>query len=216
MAPMRLGLNLLDKKMAVGPSAPPMMAIAQACFILYSTCGIKFIVATPKDFGNKITISKLRSFVKQHKLEALAIDGITYISDERGKRNDNKTTSLTNISEDLMSLSGELGIPIFVVVQANRSGVIDKDTEGTPGVDSIRDSDGIIHNASKAFSIRQQDYGMAISVAKNREGKVGTMFKYLWNPNIGEWIYTPEEGNVTAEEKTERRERKKASGKDIF
>ena len=176
----------------------------------------KFIVATPRDFGNRITISKLRNFVKQNNLEALAVDGITYISDERGRRNDNKTTSLTNISEDLMSLSGELGIPIFVVVQANRNGVIDSDTDGTPGLESIRDSDGIAHNASKVFSVRQKDGGMSLCVAKNREGKVGMTFKYLWNINIGEWIYTPDDNNVTEEERVERRERKKESGKDVF
>ena len=63
-----------------------------------------FWVATPEDFGRKITISKLRNFIRQCELDALIIDGITYLSDERG---DNKTTSLTNISEDLMQLSCE-------------------------------------------------------------------------------------------------------------
>lgn len=176
-----------------------------------------FIVATPsKDFGNKITISKLRQWVKQNKIEAIAIDGITYLSDERGRRNDNKTTTLTNISEDLMSLSVELQIPILVVVQANRNGVVDKDTEGTPELESIRDSDGISHNATKVISLRQKDGALDMGIPKNREGRVGDHVKYLWNINIGEFIYTESTDTSTPEERAERRERKKATGKDIF
>ena len=176
----------------------------------------KFVVATPKDFGRTITVSKLRQWVKQQKLEALAIDGITYLTDERGKRNDNKTTSLTNISEDLMSLSVELGIPILVVVQANRNGVIDKDSDGTPELESIRDSDGISHNATKVISLRQKDGGLDLNLPKNREGRVNVRFRYLWNINTGEFIYTENTDTATPEEKAERRERKKATGKDIF
>ena len=178
--------------------------------------GNKFIVSTPLDFGNKITISKLRNWVKQYKLEAIAIDGITYISDERGRRNDNKTTSLTNISEDLMSLSVELKIPILVVVQANRGGVVDADSEGTPELETIRDSDGISHNATKVISLRQKDDTLEMRIVKQRNGKMGVKFKYLWNINIGEFIYTEGDENISKEEKAERREKKKASGKDVF
>lgn len=176
----------------------------------------KFIVSTPLDFGNKITVSKLRNFIKQHKLEALAIDGITYITDERGKRNDNKTTSLTNISEDLMLLSVEMKIPILVVVQANRSGVVDADSEGTPELEHIRDSDGISHNATKVISLRQKDDSLMMCVEKQRNGKVKVKFKYLWNINVGEFIPVSSDETSTPEEKTERREKKKASGKDVF
>lgn len=176
----------------------------------------KFIVSTPLDFGNKITVSKLRNWVKQYKLEAIAIDGITYITDERGKRNDNKTTSLTNISEDLMSLSVELKIPILVVVQANRGGVVDADSEGTPELETIRDSDGISHNASKVISLRQKDDTLEMKIVKQRNGRMGVRFKYLWNINIGEFVYTEGTENISKEEKAERREKKKASGKDVF
>lgn len=174
----------------------------------------KFIVATPLDFGNKITVSKLRNFVKQYKLEALAIDGITYMTDERGKRNDNKTTSLTNISEDLMTLSVELGIPILVVVQANRGGVVDNESERNPGLETIRDSDGISHNATKVISLRQKDDSLMMCVEKQRNGKVNCKFKYLWNINIGEFIYTSSDENKTEEVK--KREHKQKSGKDVF
>ena len=58
--------------------------------------------------------------MQKNKLDILGIDGITYLTDERYKKGDNRTTMLTNISEDLISLSIELKIPIIVVVQSNR------------------------------------------------------------------------------------------------
>ena len=151
----------------------------------------KFIVATPLDFHKKITITKLKNWVNQYKLDMIAIDGITYLSDERYKRGDNKTTTLTNISEDLMDLSVELGIPVLVVVQANRSGVADKDSDDTPELESIRDSDGISYNASIVLSIRQSNDGvLTMQVKKKRNGRVGDKIQYQWNPNIGEFIST--------------------------
>ena len=149
----------------------------------------KFIVATPLDFDNKITVTKLKHFIKQHKLDIIAIDGITYLSDERGKRNDNKTTSLTNISEDLKALGMELEVPILVVVQANRSGAVDKDSDELPELESIRDSDGIGHNATIVIAIKQGPEGLiTLQVKKQRNGRVGDKISYQWNPDIGEFI----------------------------
>lgn len=176
----------------------------------------KFIVATPVDFGMKVTVSKLRNWVKQYNLEAIAIDGLTYMTDERGKRNDNKTTSLTNICEDLKMLGMELGIPILCVVQANRQGVVDADSEGTPELETIRDSDGISHNATKIISLRQKDDCLELNLKKHRNGQVNKKFKYLANLNIGEFIYTEGDEDIPKEKKEERREKKKNSGKDVF
>lgn len=149
----------------------------------------KFIVATPLDFDNKITITKLRQFIKEHKLDVLAIDGITYLSDERGKRNDNKTTSLTNISEDLKNLGMELGVPILAVVQANRNGAIDKESEELPELESIRDSDGIAHTATIVLAVKQGPDGViTLQVKKGRGNRVGDKISYNWNPDIGEFI----------------------------
>ena len=151
----------------------------------------KFVVATPSDFARKITVSKLKNWVNKYKLDLIAIDGITYLSDERYKRGDNKTTTLTNISEDLMSLSVELGIPVLIVVQANRNGVVDKESDDTPELESIRDSDGISHNATTVLSIRQSNDGiLTMQVKKGRNCRVGDKIQYQWNPNIGEFIST--------------------------
>lgn len=158
------------------------------------------VVSTPLDFQRKITITKLRNWVKKFKLDMIAIDGITYLTDERFKRGDSKTVSLTNLSEDLMSLSIELHIPVLVVVQANRTGVIDKDSDGTPELESIRDSDGISHNASTVLSLRQKDNVLEIGIKKRRIGPVGGKVHYNWDIDHGEFTYVPSEEDATSDE----------------
>ena len=66
------------------------------------------------------------------------------------------------------------------------------------------------------LSVRQKDDGLILGLPKNRESKKGITLKYLWNINIGEFIYTESAENYSKEEVKERRERKKQSGKDVF
>jgi len=166
----------------------------------------KFIVATPLDFDKKITVTKLRNWIKQYKLDLIAIDGITYMTDERYRRGDNKTTSLTNISEDLMELSMEMSVPVLVVVQANRSGVVEKGTSDTPELESIRDSDGIAHNASKILSIHQREHGILdMVVKKQRMGAVGGKLTYNWNINTGDFEFVPSYDDAEAESVTKQK-----------
>ena len=181
--------------------------------LIHKTRDNKFMVATPKDFNRVITVSKLRNYVKQYKLDALAIDGITYITDERGHKTDNKTISLTHISEDLMSLSMEMSIPILIVVQANRGGVNNDEEDSTPDLENIRDSDGIAHNASKVISLRQnKDNVLTMQVKKNRSGRVGDKVQYIWNADRGE--FSPLGGGIsTAMNRPKRAVEKK---EDIF
>ena len=182
----------------------------------------KFMVATPIDFDNQITVPKLRKWVQQYKLDLIAVDGITYLSDSRGKRNDSKTITLTNISEDLMSLSMELHIPVLIVVQANRSGVAEDDSQGTPELESIRDSDGISHNASKVLSIRQTKDGiLKMEVKKQRFGSVGGKLNYKWNINNGEFLFVPSIDDAQPQEVTQERVREitrqaKKDRSDVF
>ena len=181
----------------------------------------KFIVAAPKDtgFDGKITVSKLRNWVKQYNLQMIAVDGITYLTDERYRKGDNKTIMLTNISEDLMSLSVELKIPIVVVAQANRSGAIDKNSDGTPELESIRDSDGIAMNASKVLSIRQTQEGvLKMEIKKQRFGPVGVNVSYNWDIDTGTFTYIPSNDNneTEQEEKPNARRKQQNTKEDVF
>ena len=180
----------------------------------------KFMVATPKDFNRKITVTKIKNWINQYSLDLVAIDGIKYMSDERGRKGDTLTTTLTNISEDLMVLSNELEVPIIVVAQANRAGAVDDDADG-PSLESVRDSDGIAQNASKVLAIRQRkDNVLEISVKKQRFGPVGGTLLYNWDINLGDFAYIPSSEYAQPRHKTDRAiqaERKKFNDKeDVF
>ena len=169
------------------------------------------LVSTPMDFNKQVTVGKLRTFVQANNLDMLAIDGITYMTDERYKRGDNKTTSLTNISEDLMELSCELKIPILVVVQSNRGGT-EKDT---PDLEDIRDSDGIAHNATKVISLNQKEEALVMKIKKNRDGKIGDKLTYLWDIDLGEFTWMPGDcDSATIERKEQKREEVKKEYKE--
>ena len=177
----------------------------------------KFMVATPTDFNRRVTVSKLRNWIKQNKLDMIAIDGIKYLSDERGQKHDNLTTSLTNISEDLMELSVELKIPVIVVVQANRSGVSGADEDGTPELESIRDSDGIAHNASKVISLKQKTDGiLEMGIKKNRFGAMGARLNYSWDIDTGVFTFLDSGTSRRSERRSSDTEPKKSSGKNVF
>lgn len=174
---------------------------------------IPFIVATPLDFQKKVTVTKLKHFCQTNKLDVLGIDGITYLTDERYKKGDNKTISLTNISEDLTSLSIELGIPILVVVQSNRSGVKGADSDGTPELETIRDSDGIAQNATKVIALRQTGAGLEFGIKKHRDGINGGKLIYYWDIDRGQFNYIPSDEDAV---KPERRQKKADEIKQSF
>jgi replicative DNA helicase len=177
-----------------------------------------FFVAQPSDFNKKITVSKLKAFCCKNKLDVLGVDGISYMTDERAQRGDNKTTMLTNISEDLMALSIELEIPILVVVQSNREGV--RQDEGTPDLENIRDSDGIAQNATKVLALRQAGGSLEIGIKKHRDGITGGKINYYWDINYGQFTYVPAEEDAVPpkqrEQKTQEVKQKFKGGKDVF
>jgi replicative DNA helicase len=153
-----------------------------------------FDVTIPESFDKRVTVSKISDWIDEKKLDLVVIDGITYMTNERGHKNEKETDKLTAISEDLMQLSVEKGVPIIVVVQANRTGARDSDGEVSneaPELDTIRNSDGIAHNASKAISIRQNNGVLTLKITKNRNGLVGNKLMYNWDINTGVFTYLP-------------------------
>ena len=165
-----------------------------------------------------VTVSKIRDWITQNNIEVLGVDGISYIRDERANKNDNKTTQLEHISNDLMELSIELGIPILVVVQANRTGIINKSLDKyILSLGAIRDSDAISHNASKVLSLIYEDTVSYIGIAKNRDGIKNTVLKYSWNPDRAKYIYIPDNDNITNnEQQKEELKNKFANEKILF
>lgn len=158
----------------------------------------KFIVATPTEFNNEITVSKIKSFILENELDFIGIDGMSYLRDDRVRRADKREAELTHISEDLINLSRELNIPIIGVVQANRDGV--KINGGELELENIRDADGIAYSATKVISIRQHfdESTIQLVVKKNRNGKVGVKLIYHWVPEFGTFEYVPSSDSGTA------------------
>ena len=153
-----------------------------------------FYILHPKDFGRKVSVSKLKSFCRSNHIDILGIDGISYLYDERKEKGDNRSTMLTNISEDLMDLSIELGIPVLVVCQSNREGAKEEDS---PNIENIRDSDGIAYNASLIISAKQKDEGLQLSIKKNRNGKNGDSLIYTWDIDRGTFNYLPQHKDIS-------------------
>lgn len=178
----------------------------------------KYIVTIPQDFNRKITVSKIKTFCQKNKIDILGIDGITYLTDERYKKGDNRTTMLTNISEDLMSLSIELKIPILVVVQSNRGGV-NKDNENeAPDLENIKDSDGIAANATKVIAIRQKtsDNIIQLCIRKHRDGKTGQTLLYQFDFDNGTFNYVPSDNDgATTERRNEKINQIKKEFKEV-
>jgi replicative DNA helicase len=161
-----------------------------------------FLVATPTEFDNQITVSKLRAFIEKNNLQILGIDGMSYLKDERAGKFDKREAELTHISEDLVNMSRELNTPIIGVVQANRDGV--KLNGGDIQLENIRDADGISYSATKVLSIRQKfdDETIELSVKKNRNGRVGGKLIYHWIPEVGEFKYIPSTDSDSSFDKT--------------
>ena len=152
-----------------------------------------FNVTTPTSFDKRATVSAIRDWALKLDLKAIVIDGLTYMKNERcpnGKQSE--PDRLTEISEDLMSLSVELEIPIIIVMQANRVGMRDKDGElkdDTPDLDNVRGSDGVSHNCSRVLSITLKKEVLTIDLVKNRYGEVGNRLTYKYGVNIGKFAY---------------------------
>ena len=146
---------------------------------------IPFNVSTPKNFNNRITIAKIRNYCKVNNFDILGIDGVGYLEDERLRRGEKRHEALAHISEDLVSLSIELGIPIIIVTHANRQ----TSNEEGPTLSNIKDSDSIANKATKIFSVRNDNGTLILDLKKNRHGKGHKEFKYNWNIDMGEFIY---------------------------
>ena len=159
-----------------------------------------FSVVTPLDFPNKrVTVSELRRWITALDLKMIVIDGLAYLTNERADKSKNTTENLTDISEDLMTLSIELKIPIVAVLQANREGARDKDGDvnsESPELDTIRGSDGPSHNASRAISVYKAKDVVKLYLSKNRYGERGQHLYYQYDINTGTFTYTanPKDG----------------------
>lgn len=131
-------------------------------------------------FSNRLTVPDLDRLIRKFKLDILFVDGFKYINDIRYRSRDSLSERMTNVAEDVMSLSIKHRIPIVVTIQSNRGGV---DRE-MPALENIKDSDGVAHNATSVISIKNK-YDelsgktiLSMQVLKSRDRFVKGVFQY--------------------------------------
>lgn len=154
-----------------------------------------YFIITPKELGGRPTVNQLRPFIENNNLDILAVDQLSLMEDGRSSKYDPPRIKMGHIAEDLFQLSGEYGIPIIALAQANRES-LKKGSQDAPGVENISESDGIPHNSSKVIGIRKINDKMIIDIGKNRNGKSGGKLTYLVNFNTGYMEYQPIEGDA--------------------
>lgn len=144
------------------------------------------LVRGKHDFPGRITPTAIETWIRDQGLDAVYLDGVSYIDNERANAsNKNESSAITDIAEDLMSVSVGTHAPVVMTAQANRTGA---DRSNNPGMESIRNSDGIGINASFAASIAYPDDShriLAMEVQKARYGKLVGKLLYDWDPDIG-------------------------------
>ena len=145
-----------------------------------------------KDMPDGVSPRHLETFIKQHGIKLLIIDGISYMSDDR--RASSEYERLTHISKDLFQISKKHGCAIVVAVQANRDTKDAKDEKGVPfpSIYNIAGSFSIVQIATQVFAMRQifDKHVFEIKLEKTRMAKNDkNILSYSWDVNTGNMQY---------------------------
>ena len=145
-----------------------------------------------KDMPEGVSPRHLETFIKQHGIKLLIIDGISYMSDD--KRASSEYERLTHISKDLFQISKKYGCAIVVAVQANRDTKDNKDEKGVPfpSIYNIAGSFSIVQIATQAFAMRQifDKHVFEIKLEKTRMARNDkNILSYSWDVNTGNMQY---------------------------
>lgn len=126
--------------------------------------------------------SKIKVLSKTRKnLCAVFIDYLQLIEGCSGDANNTESSNIGNVTRSLKQLATSLGIDIVLISQLNRG--VENRTEKMPNLSDLRASGRIEEDADIVmFLLRpyyydknQNEYELAIGVAKNREGECGTL-----------------------------------------
>ncbi len=147
-----------------------------------------------KDMPDGVSPRHLETFVKQHKIKLLIIDGIAYMKDDRKAFSDHE--KYAHICHDLFQISKKYGCAIVVAAQANRDTKDSKDEKGIPfpTIYNISGSDAIGQIATQVFAFRQifDKHVFEIKLEKSRMAANGNeILSYSWDINTGNMQYLP-------------------------
>lgn len=145
-----------------------------------------FVVITPKDLGHLATVNDIDYMINKYNLDIVGIDQFSLMEDYRTKKGDPLRIRLGNISADLFNMSMKYKIPIIALSQANRMA----GKNMTPELEHMSESDAIAQNSTKVISMSRVGNELRMSVVKNRYGKVGDEFIYLWDIDTGDFKFS--------------------------
>ena len=159
------------------------------------------------DDSPNLTILQLRTKAQrlalEHGLDLLIVDYLQLLSGA-GRRYENRTQEVTEISRGLKNLAKELNVPVIAVSQLNRD--IEKRAGGRgPQLSDLRESGAIEQDADLVLFISrdnmrnptEDNHGLAeITIAKQRNGSTGVFqFSFLKQYTRFEDLYRDPELN---------------------
>lgn len=152
-----------------------------------------------KDFADGVSVRKLETFVRKHKIKELIVDGLSYMIDDQKSNRDYE--KFQNITLDLFKLSKKLGCAVVITLQANRDAKEEKDEKGVPfpSLYTIAGSDAPARIATQVFAIRQifESHILDIRLEKSRNASnQKPVISYSWDIGTGNMTYTPSEDST--------------------
>lgn len=152
-----------------------------------STTETPFLIVTPKHLGGKrLTISALHQLIELYKPGIIGIDQLSLMEDERASKGEQARLRYTHIAEDLYLTSEKYQVPILSPSQANREAKKEsKNSENTPELEHISESDGIGQNATRVIGIKQLGPTMKLGLKKNRYGENNKELLVIWDIDKG-------------------------------
>jgi replicative DNA helicase len=148
---------------------------------------IPFYVVTPQEInGERLTITKLKSLVRQYEPEVIFLDQLSLMSDERAKRNQGERFRYSNIMEDLRLFVESHHIPVIIMSQTSRNNAKNDDGLLEPArIEHLSESDGVGQNATKVITFAVNKGVMHVMVRKNTNGEKERGFKMIWDIDTG-------------------------------
>ena len=162
------------------------------------------------DFDNRITLSKVRNFIKSNNLDILFIDGIKYVRPDSKYKGMTETQIQGEVCTELLGMSNEFKIPVVGVVQARRrSNGQSKEESDLIDSESVFESYMITQVCTKMVGLQKRDGILQMNISKNRNGISDVKplqyqidfdtLRYTYIPNL-EDIKNDKEASEIAEE----------------
>lgn len=124
--------------------------------------------------------SKLRRYVKEHKVDIVFIDYLQLMTAPEVSSKEGRTQEMSHISRSLKSIAKELNIPIVALAQLNRA--VESRAGNRPKMADLRESGSLEQDADSIILLHRPDYynpddrpgEVDVILAKNRNGETGT------------------------------------------